>query len=280
MDSKLNTQMNFYTEFKDWYTQIKEDFNFDYQKDCEARDYLSLIFLKKNQKWNLNKVLELFRDMISTKPAILLYGCGPSLEITVNIILKEKGINFFENFINLTADGASILLKEKGIKVNGIFTDLDGITKSEFHYGNFNIVHAHGDNIDMLKFFENDIITFENVIGTTQVEPIENLVNPGGFTDGDRILFFLRTLLSSNHSVFLIGMDFGSIIGKYSKLDIKKSQKANIIKQKKLLYAMKLIKWIKTQIKNSIYFVNSEFIVEDFRNLTIEEFLNHFKTKS
>jgi len=187
--------------------------------------------------------------------------------------LKEKWINFFENFINLTADGASILLREKGIKVDGIFTDLDGITKNEFKYANFNVVHAHGDNIDRLKWFENDIIRFENVIGTTQVEPVENLLNPGGFTDGDRILFFLRTLLTSNHSLFLIGMDFGSVIGKYSKLYIKKSQNASIIKQKKLIYALKLIKWLKKQIKNSIYFVNSEFIVEDFINLSIEEFL-------
>jgi len=274
MDSKLKDQLNFYTEFKHWYIQIKEDFNFDLQKDCEARDYLSQIFFNKSQKWKLDNVLNLFKNRILSKPALLVYGCGPSLEKTVDVIWKQKGINFFENFINLTADGASILLREKGITVDAIFTDLDGITKNEFEYASFNIVHAHGDNIEKLKFFEKEITSFQNVIGTTQVEPVTNIINTGGFTDGDRILFFLRPLLLSFHNLFLIGMDFGSIIGKYSKLDINKSQEATPIKQKKLLYAKKLIKWLKKKIKNKIFFVNSECISKDFENLSIEEFLN------
>ncbi len=274
MDSKLKDQLNFYTEFKHWYIQIKEDFNFDLQKDCEARDFLSRIFFNKSQKWKLDNVLNLFKNRILSKPALLVYGCGPSLEKTVDVIWKQKGINFFENFINLTADGASILLREKGITVDAIFTDLDGITKNEFEYANFNIVHAHGDNIERLKFFEKEITSFQNVIGTTQVEPVTNIINTGGFTDGDRILFFLRPLLLSFHNLFLIGMDFGSIIGKYSKLDINKSQEATPIKQKKLLYAMKLIKWLNKKIKNKIFFVNSERISKDFVNLSIEEFLN------
>jgi len=274
MVSKLKYQLNFHKEFKNWYELIKKDFKFDYQKDCEARDYLSQIFLKKSQNWKLNDVLNLFKKRILTKPSLLIFGCGPSLEKTVDIIWKKEGAFFFEDFINLAADGASILLREKGIKIDAIFTDLDGITKNEFEYASFNIVHAHGDNIEKLQYFEDDIIKFENIIGTTQVEPLTNLINPGGFTDGDRILFFLRTLISPFHRLFLIGMDFGSIIGKYSKITIKVNQEANPIKIKKLIYALKVIKWLKKIIKNPIYFVNSEYITEDFVNLSIEEFLN------
>ena len=274
MVSKLKDQLNFNEEFKKWYDLIKKDFKFDYQKDCEARDYLSRIFLKKSQNWKLNDVLNLFKKRILTRPSLLVFGCGPSLEKTVDIIWKKEGAFFFEDFINIAADGASILLREKGIKIDAIFTDLDGITKNEFEYAIFNIVHAHGDNIEKLQYFEDDIIKFENIIGTTQVEPLPNLINPGGFTDGDRILFFLRTLISPFHRLFLIGMDFGSIIGKYSKINIKVNQEANPIKLKKLIYALKVIKWLKKIIKNPIYFVNSEYITEDFVNLSIEEFLN------
>jgi len=274
MDSKLKDQLNFHKEFKNWYNQIKQDFKFDYQKDCEARDYLSRIFLKKSQNWKLYDVLKMFKRRILTKPSILVFGCGPSLEKTVEIIWKKEGAIFFEDFINIAADGASILLKEKEIKIDAIFTDLDGITKSEFEYASFNIIHAHGDNIEKLQYFEEDIIKFENIIGTTQVEPLTNLINPGGFTDGDRILFFLRTLLSPFQRLFLIGMDFGSIIGKYSKIYMKVNQEAYPIKQKKLHYALKVIKWLKKIIKNPIYFVNSEYKTEDFINLSIEEFLN------
>ncbi|MFX0105477.1 MAG: 6-hydroxymethylpterin diphosphokinase MptE-like protein [Candidatus Hodarchaeota archaeon] len=278
MDSKLKDQLNFYTEFKDWHFRIIEDFKFNYKREYEARDYLAQIFKKKNQKWKLDNVLNLFKERILSKTALLIYGCGPSLESTIDIILNKKGVVFFENFINLSADGASVLLREKGIHIDAIFTDLDGITKNEFQYASFNIVHAHGDNIEKLKFFENEILEFENIIGTTQIEPVPGLLNPGGFTDGDRILYFLRTLLSPIHSLFLIGMDFGNIIGKYSKLEMKKDQKASPIKQKKLQYAIKLINWLKFKIQNNIYFVNSEFAIKSFKNLSIGEFLNFYNT--
>ncbi|MFX0137032.1 MAG: 6-hydroxymethylpterin diphosphokinase MptE-like protein [Candidatus Hodarchaeota archaeon] len=276
MDAKLKDQLNFYIEFKDWYFQILEEFKFDYKKEYEARDYLAQILTKKSQSWKLDNVLNLFKERVLSKTALLIYGCGPSLENTIDIVFKKKGVDFFGSFINLTADGASIPLREKGIQIDAIFTDLDGITKNEFYYASFNIIHAHGDNIERLKFFKDEILKFENVIGTTQIEPLPNLLNPGGFTDGDRILYFLRTLLCPSHKLFLIGMDFGKKIGKYSKLDMKKNQEASPIKQKKLQYAIKLIKWLKDKIPNDIYFVNSEFIIKDFINLSIDEFLNIF----
>ncbi len=68
-------------------------------------------------------------------------------------------------------------------------------------------------------------------------------------------------------------MDFGSVIGKYSKLNLKRNQNASPEKIKKLIYAEELIRWLRSKIKNEIYFVNSDFISEDFVNLSIEEFL-------
>ena len=274
MGSTLKSQLDFYDEFRDWYFQIINDFKFNYQRDCEARDYLSSLLSRKNKNWNLEKILTSFSDRLSSKQAIVVYGCGPSLEKTIEIILRRKGLKYFNRFINLTADGASVLLRERNIKIDAIFTDLDGITRKEFSYALYNIVHAHGDNIELLSFFENEIMQFENIIGTTQVEPTENLINPGGFTDGDRILYFIHTLLSSYHKIFLIGMDFGSVIGRYSKLNINTNQNGSPEKIKKLNYAIELIKWLKKKIKNEIYFVNSELISADFINLSIEEFLN------
>ena len=59
MVSKLQDRLNFHKQFKKWYDLIRKDFKFDYQKDCEARDYLSRIFLKKSRDWKLNDVLNL-----------------------------------------------------------------------------------------------------------------------------------------------------------------------------------------------------------------------------
>ena len=273
MVSKLKNKLNFYDEFKDLYFQIINDFKFDYQKDCEARDCLSGILAKKNHKWKIENIIKSFRNRIVSKPVISIYGCGPSLEETVDTILKQKGRNFFDTFINLAANGASVFLRERNITIDGIFTDLDGITKNEFNYSNFNIIHAHGDNIEKLISFEKIILEFENVIGTTQVEPLENVFNPGGFTDGDRILYFIHKLLNPSQTIFLIGMDFKNIVGKYSKLDIKSDQEGTLIKKKKLRYAVELLEWIKTKIVNEMFFINSEIVSDKFKYISIQDLI-------
>jgi len=186
--------------------------------------------------------------------------------------MREKGKKLFNNCVNLAADGASVLLKEVGIPIDAIFTDLDGITKSEFNYSDFVLVHAHGDNMDKLKEFKEDILNFKNIIGTTQVKSLNNIINAGGFTDGDRILYFLRSLLLPEQNLFLIGMDFGEKIGKYSKPEMADNLKTNPIKLKKLQYAVELIEMIIKKIKNEIYFVNSNVISKKFKYISIEEF--------
>ncbi len=272
MASNLKDQLNFNIDFKDWYFKIMNDFKFDYSKDVEARDLLSQIFTRKEKNWDLENVISSFKNLVQEKSCIIIYGCGPSLETTTLNLLKNNTRQFFNKCINLAANGSSILLKENEIPIDGIFTDLDGITKDEFKHAKFNIIHAHGDNIEKLKYFENDIIRFQNIIGTTQVEPSENILNPGGFTDGDRILFFLRTLLLPEQKIFFIGMDFQDIVGKYSKLKINKHQKANPIKKKKLKYALQLIEWIQDKIQNEFFFINSLFASKKFNYLTLEQF--------
>jgi len=278
MSSTLKDELNFFREFKDWYFHIREEFKFDYQKDLKSRDLLSSILEKKTNTWKIDNILKLFRERILLKPSIMIYGCGPSLEETVNIIIKERGKTFFDKFTNLAADGASLLLREKYIQNDAIFTDLDGITKNEFNYSSFNIIHAHGDNLEKISQFENEIINFQNVIGTTQVEPLSNVINPGGFTDGDRILFFLRSLMNPFQKIFLIGMDFKNIVGKYSKLNIEHNQEGSQIKIKKLEFAVKLIAWISKKIHNDLFFVNSKFLTNQFNYISVEDFFELVKT--
>ena len=272
MVKSLKKQINFFDEFKEWYYKIITDFKFNIKEDRDARDLLSHILTQSSVIWNLEDILKYFKDLIQSKSYILVYGCGSSLEITME---KFEGKLFFNKSVNLAADGAAVLLKEKQIPVDGIFTDLDGITINEFNYPEFIIVHAHGDNIKKLKLFREKMINFKKIIGTTQVEPIKDILNPGGFTDGDRILYFIKSFLLPHHRIFLIGMDFNSIIGRYSKPDLTKNQEANPVKLRKLRYAIKLVEWFKTLIVNEIYFVNSKFeskYFKDFKYLSISEF--------
>jgi len=274
MKSELREQINFYEEFKPWYDQIIKDFKFEYKKDCESRDLFSKILLNKGKEWDVEQILESFKKRILEKSPIFVYGCGPSLESTVDYLSTEIEQDFFKKIINLAADGASVLLRQKQISVDAIFTDLDGITKKEFYYSDFNIVHAHGDNIDNIQDFKEDIIKFQNIIGTTQVEPIFNVINPGGFTDGDRILFFLRSLLQPHHQVYLIGMDFSEIVGKYSKPSFTKDQKGGSIKKKKLKYAVELLEWLFKDLENKIYFINSKKVSDKFNYISLDDVSN------
>jgi len=274
MKYSIKKQIDSHIDFEKWYFKIINDLNFDYQKDLVARDFLSSILREKTDEWRLEEILLSFYQSIQKKKCIFIYGCGPSLEETVNYILKVQEKNVFNNAVNLVADGAARLMIKKRIPINAIFTDLDGITKAEFDKSDFIIVHAHGDNIARLKYFKNEILNFRNVIGTTQVKPVENLVNSGGFTDGDRILFFIASLLNPKHELFLIGMDFNKIVGKYSKFEINRNHVADSIKLKKLQYGLKVIEWLLPQIKNPVHIVNSKIDNVSLKYLTLEMFRN------
>ncbi|MBY9002725.1 MAG: DUF115 domain-containing protein [Candidatus Lokiarchaeota archaeon] len=270
MQLELRKQINYYLEFKDWYDKIIKDFNFDYEKDNEAKDILSNIIKMKSYDWDNAGVLLAFCNLVREKKNIYVFGSGPSLEDTINHIINVKGITFFDRNINLAADGASRYLKNKQIPIDGVFSDLDGITENEFDYPSFMIVHAHGDNINKLRLFRAKIIKFNNLIGTTQVKPNNLLLNPGGFTDGDRILFFLRSLLSPTQKLFLIGMDFENIVGKYSKPHFQGNIEGSSTKIKKLKYAFDLLKWISKKIENEIILVNSKTKSNFFRNISLD----------
>jgi len=275
MSPNIKEELNFYREFKEWYYQIIKEFGFEYEKDCQAKDLLTSIFTKKlrDKDWNLFHILAKFTNMIQNEEKIILYGCGPSLETTIEALNAYEKEKYWKNSVNLAADGAAVLLLQKNIPVHGLFTDLDGISEKEFHEGLFTIVHAHGDNMDKLNSFKSAILEKENVIGTSQVEPNEVILNPGGFTDGDRILYFLRSILLPHHVIYMIGMDFCEEVGRFSKPWMDDTAPAKPIKRKKLEYAIQLIDWLARKIKNPLLFVNSKSPSPSFRSISIEEFL-------
>jgi len=274
MNLSIKKQIDSHIEFRDWYFKILSDFKFEYQKDREARDFLSRILNEKSVKWSLEEILLAFKKVIQSKKSIFIYGCGPSLEETVDYIINFQGKEAFFNSVNLVADGAARLLIKRRIPIDGIFTDLDGITKENFNKAKYVIVHAHGDNKKRLEYFESEILSFPNVIGTTQAEPTDSIINSGGFTDGDRILCFIASLLLPIHKLYLVGMDFNNIVGKYSKLEIEKNHIAEPIKLKKLQYGLQIIEWLLTKVKNPVYIVNSKIATVNLQYLTLEKFKN------
>lgn len=133
------------------------------------------------------------------------------------------------------ANGAVQALIENKIKPDIVVTDLDGnllSLREAARLGAVMVVHAHGDNIDILKKM---IPKFHRLIGTTQVMPTENVYNFGGFTDGDRCVFLAEEFRAKQ--ILLIGMEFGRHVGRYSKNTAKDIE----LKQRKMQAGRKLL---------------------------------------
>ncbi len=197
-----------YARWEPIYKEILKEFGFDQKKDDEAAEILSNMIQE-------DKVTDLY-NLLEEKDVIICGG-APSLQDELKEIKDE---------VVIAADGATSVLIKNGIIADVIVTDLDGVIGDLFYsnrLGSFMVVHAHGDNIKMLKKVVPELT---NVLGTTQSEPFDNIHNFGGFTDGDRCVFIAKSF--NARTIKLIGFDFDD-------------RSVNETKKKKLDWAHKLI---------------------------------------
>ena len=212
-----------------WYKEILEEFSFDREMDEKSAEMLRKLLEDRNS---------LSPEDISVKSDTIIFGAGPSLKRNIKE-LKKVGMDYFTL---ICADGAVTALLEEKIIPDIVVTDLDGKIEDIIdsnRNGAIMVVHAHGNNMDNIQRY---VPVLENVLGSTQSIPLENVYNFGGFTDGDRCVFLAVKLGAKN--IFMAGMDFGKIITRYSRPNIKEEKgQADLIKEKKLRYAKKLVEW-------------------------------------
>ncbi len=211
------------SEWMKIYSEIERDFSFLRDKEIEARNTLSRI---------------LGRDFISLQelenmipPRVFVVGFSPNLEREIELIPPDEFI--------IAADEASIVLKDHGLNAQIVMTDLDGNVREYSHMNAVFGIHAHGDNIHLLHH----ALLLEKKFGTTQIEPIYNVYNFGGFTDGDRCVFLADHFGADE--IHLVGFDFKNPRRKEGK-DIER-------KRKKLLWAKKLIEYLRMRGANIIF---------------------------
>jgi len=198
--------------FIDWfpyYQDIRQQFGYSTEKDQNAANILSNMLKKKSLDL---KVLQ--RKIV--RRHVMVIGAGDSLIQNIKFVKKNR------KFVKIVADGATKALIENHIKPDIVVTDLDGdisfLRKAE-RVGAIIVVHSHGDNIEELKKI---VPTLRRVIGTTQVMPVENVYNFGGFTDGDRCVFLADEF--GAEEIVLVGMEFGHRIGVHSKRSVDNIQ--------------------------------------------------------
>ena len=230
--------------WKKWYSNILKEFEYDEKKDKEAAIILNSILKRSTIN---NEILNLIKNK-----TVFVIGSGPSLSTAIPKLKNLK------KSIKIAADSSVKPLVDNGIIPDIVITDLDGDENSlkKISAKSIFVVHAHGDNINKLKFSKK----FKKCIGTTQSKPFSKIQNFGGFTDGDRGVFL------ANHfgakKIILFGMDFGERIGKYS--NTKKSERT--IKLMKLNKGKLLLEWLSTITKSELFTTSKQ--IKGFKKIS------------
>jgi 2-amino-4-hydroxy-6-hydroxymethyldihydropteridine diphosphokinase len=242
-------------EFVDWfpyYQSIRQQFEYSTQKDQEAANILSKMIKRKALD---KKVLQ---RKIAGKQ-VMVIGSGPGLDRNLEFIKKNRTLT------KIVANGAVQVLIEGRIKPDIVVTDLDGnpsfLQKAE-KLGATIVVHAHGDNVVMLKKL---VPKFRHVVGSTQVMPVEKVYNFGGFTDGDRCVFLADEFAAKE--IILVGMEFGHPINRYSAEIVKNEY----LKNEKMKVARKLLEMLAKRGSRSNLFDTSTRPIKGFKRFIINE---------
>jgi len=214
------------------YNEILKEFKYDKKADVQSAILLETMLMGKNQFKKLEQMIK--------NQNVLVVGSGPSLSKSIPVLKN------FKKTIKIVADSAVKSVVEKGIRPDIIVTDLDGDEQVLKKIGKTNtifVVHAHGDNIDKLRFTKK----IKNCLGTTQGKPFGKLYNFGGFTDGDRAVFLASYFNAKK--IILFGMDFGNKIGQSSKTKPNERK----IKIKKLKMGRYLLEWLALKTPSELF---------------------------
>lgn len=230
------------------YLEILKEFNYDRSNEIKSAKILDSILKIKFGTDILEKKIK--------NKTVFVIGAGPSLIESLPYLKK------FKNITKIVADGTTRAMLENEIVPDIIVTDLDGdmeSLKKASEIGSIMIVHAHGDNIKRLPH----AISFRYCIGTTEDRPSGKIRNFGGFTDGDRCVFLANHFGASK--IIMIGMDFGTHIGKYSKIGTYNKS----VKIKKLRKGKSLLEWLAS--KNNIDLYTTSQPISGFKNVRLAD---------
>jgi len=224
-----------------YYNQIVDCIGIDRAADeLAATKYLKLVAAVTESESGIRDSIERCYKIFKKRP-IWVFGAGPRL---------SKNIDFFFHAIQdsrgpiVAADGAAGALFEKGLIPDVVVSDFDGEMRSILKIGDISgllVMHAHGDNISEVAKWFPKVCQEASWIPTVQTEPRNSLLkNFGGFTDGDRAVC-LALEFSSPCDIFLLGFDFGNIVGRYSKPAYKDHVVASARKVQKLAFAERFL---------------------------------------
>jgi hypothetical protein len=205
-----------YETWEPVYESILSEFGYDRAADERARDVLA----GSVEPFDWSRLAPV------ADATVAIAGAAPSLT-------DETARAAAADFV-FAASTAADVLREADVAVDVMVTDLDKNPATAVELSRDGVpvaVHAHGDNVDAIRRWLPDF-DVENVVATTQARPVGAVVNPGGFTDGDRAAF-LADELDAEHLQF-VGWDFDD-------------PSVDASKRRKLAWAERLLSWLESR---------------------------------
>ena len=173
------------------YDMIRNDFGFDRWRDEAAASMLDSMLSGKRDGFEL--LCRLFRGN-----TVYVAAPGPKLREEL-----ERHRTLLERSVTVAADAALNIMVEAGMEPQAVFTDLDGAGLLLHRFTGLQVIHAHGDNMDLLASLVPGVEA--PVVGTVQVYPRGRTRVLGGFTDGDRAVS--AACMLGARKVVLVGWD-------------------------------------------------------------------------
>ena len=204
--------MNF-EEWEPHYREILDYFGFSREDDEAAARLLSSLISRDDR---------VALSTLCRGNDVMVCGNAPCLKSELKTITGSTVV--------FAADAAAEVLVKNGIRPAAVFTDLDGASDCLLDMnaaGTIVVVHAHGDNIPLLKHW---VPKFAGpIVATTQSVPLPHVHNFGGFSDGDRAVFAADAL--GARSITILGFDLDDT-------------SVDPVKRGKLMWARKLLAFL------------------------------------
>jgi len=203
-----------------WFERISKDLDLNIEDDREGALILSKLL--GDSHCPPGEIAPFFQD----KEVVIFGPAGSSGKA-------------YEGMTIISAGSPSKELMARGFVPHLLVTDLDGDVEAQLECnrkGAVAVIHAHGDNVDALKKWVPEFSMPR--IGTTQVEPLPNVYNFGGFTDGDRAVVIAAHFGAKR--ILLEGFDFDS--------PVRKDGSDSNRKRRKLSYSKQIIEYISETI--------------------------------
>ena len=206
--------MNF-TEWEPAYEAVLDDFGFERAADEQARDVAA----------DLAKPFALGKLDCLADATVAVAGAAPCLSDPGDIDRAHAAD------VVVAASSAADVLREGGVAVDLLVTDLDGAPETARELSESGVpvaAHAHGDNVPAVREWLPELDD-EWTLATTQSEPTGPIRNFGGFTDGDRAAFLADHF--GAEELRFVGWDFDD-------------PDVGPMKARKLTWAARLLHWL------------------------------------